>query len=257
MQEALSILEKDSNSCVLQPTVAIFCGDVNLDQDNANACCQPRNGDATPNVLNQWHTQTSSAALSGDVAFVRGCESQAFDVTIGRSYQDRGIRNDSHDFFGVTIAVPLFTMPPDKKLRQVRFAVPELSVEDAAEDSEMNSASVSQRSVVGVAMEELSVEDAAKDSEMNSASVSQPSVSHTASLYQNSVRDAASAAAQEDSEMNNTDNPYGVDWGDDARSSLPDTASVSQPSARVAVSWAFDAIVEDMKDWYSWAKTIG
>ena len=62
MQEALGILEKASNSCVLQPTVAILCGDVNLDQDNANACCQPRNGDATPNVLNQWHTQTSSAA---------------------------------------------------------------------------------------------------------------------------------------------------------------------------------------------------
>ena len=126
------------------------------------------------------------------------------------------MRNVSHDFFGVSIAVPLFDMTPAKKLKR-----------------------------------------AAEDSEMNSASVSQPSVSYTASLYQNSVRDAASAAAQEDSEMNNTDNPYGVDWGDDARSSLPDTASVSQPSARVAVSWAFDAIVEDMKDWYSWAKTIG
>ena len=83
-------------------------------------------------------------------------------------------------------------------------------------------------------------------SEMNSASVSQPSVSHT-----------ASAAAQEDSEMKNTDNPYGVDWGDDAPTSLPDTAGVSQPSAGVGVRNAIDAIVEDMKDWYSWAKTIG
>ena len=86
-------------------------------------------------------------------------------------------------------------------------------------------------------------------SEMNSASVSQPSVSHTASLYQNSVRDAASAAAQEDSEMKNTDNPYEVDWGDDARSSLPDTASVSQPSARVAASAAAqeDSGMEDVR----------
>ena len=168
-----------------------------------------------PNVLTQWHTQTSGATLSGDVAFVRGCESQAFDVTIGRSYKDRGMRIDCHDFFGVTIAVPLFDMPPDKKLRPETFAVEELSVEDAAEDSEMNSASVSQPSVGGFAVEELSVEDAAKDSEMNSASVSQPSVNHTASVSQPSVRDAAPAAAQGDSEMKNPDDvsePSDPDW---------------------------------------------
>ena len=117
VQEALGILEKASNSCVLQPTVAILCGDVSLEQDNADACCQLRKGGAMPDVFTQWHTQTCGAALSGDVAFVRGCESQAFDVTIGRSYQDRGMRNDCHDFFGVTIAVPLFRIPPDKKVR--------------------------------------------------------------------------------------------------------------------------------------------
>ena len=66
-------------------------------------------------------------------------------------------------------------------------------------------------------------------SEKNSASVSQPSVSHT--------------AAQEDSEMKNADNPYEVDWGGDAESSLPDTASVSQPSAK--------DIVDEMKAWYA------
>ena len=153
VQEALGILEKDSNRYVLQPIVAILCGDVNLDQVSADACCQRSKGEAMPNMRTQWHTQTSHAARSGDVAFVRGCESEAFDVSIGASYKDRGIRNDIHDFFGVTIAVPLFAMPPDKKLRQVKFAVEELSVEDAAEDSEMNSASVSQPSVVTFAAE--------------------------------------------------------------------------------------------------------
>ena len=284
VHEALGILEKASNSRVLQPTVAILCGDVNLNQDNADACCQPRKGDAMPDVLTQWHTQTSTPALSGDVAFVRGCTSRAFDVTIGSSYKDRGIRNDCHDFFGVTVAVPLFPIPQGKKVqkvRQVTFSVEELSVEDTPKDSEMK-------------VEELSVEDTPKDSEMNSASVSQPSVRHTASLSQPSVpfrdgeepvldpwaearragdrrletpsspeaeapriapvspkdsevnsasvsqpsaREAASAAAQEDSEMKNT--------ASDSQSSVSDTASAA-PSTNVG-----DAIVREMQAWYA------
>ena len=37
----LGIIEKEANnSCVLQPTVQILCGDVNSDQDNADACCR-------------------------------------------------------------------------------------------------------------------------------------------------------------------------------------------------------------------------
>ena len=216
VHEALGILEKASNSRVLQPTVAILCGDVNLNQDNADACCQPRKGDAMPDVLTQWHTQTSTPALSGDVAFVRGCTSRAFDVTIGSSYKDRGIRNDCHDFFGVTVAVPLFPIPQGKKVqkvRQVTFSVEELSVEDTPKDSEMK-------------VEELSVKIEQKDSEMNSASVSQPS-----------AREAASAAAQEDSEMKNT--------ASDSQSSVSDTASAA-PSTNVG-----DAIVREMQAWYA------
>ena len=95
VKEALEIMDTASNSCVVQPTVAILCGDVNLMQDDADACCQLRSGG--PDLLTQWHTQTSSAGLSGDVAFVRGCDSQAFDVTIGQSYPDRGMRKDCHE----------------------------------------------------------------------------------------------------------------------------------------------------------------
>ena len=151
VQEALDIMEKASDSCVLQPTVAILCGDVNLKQDNADACCQLRKGH--PDQLSQWHTQTSSAGLSGDVAFVRGCDSQAFDVTIGHSYKDYGMRQDDHDFFGVTVSVPLFRMPKNRRKERLEdtpgiIEIHKLSVIDAAEDSEMkNIASVSQPSV--------------------------------------------------------------------------------------------------------------
>ena len=109
VREALDIMTRAANSCVFQPAVAVLCGDVNLNQDNADACCQTEKGD--PDVRTHWHTQTSNEALSGDVAFVRGCSSQAFDVTIGASYRDRGIRNDCHDFVGVTVSVPLFHIP--------------------------------------------------------------------------------------------------------------------------------------------------
>ena len=40
VRQALRILENTRNSCVFQPTVAILCGDVNLNQDSADACCQ-------------------------------------------------------------------------------------------------------------------------------------------------------------------------------------------------------------------------
>ena len=114
----------------------------------------------------------------------------------------------------MTVEVPLFAMPPDKKLRQVTFAV-----------------------------EELSVEDAAKDSEMNSASVSQPSVSHTADLYQHIVPDAASAAAQEDSEMKNTDDDSGLTL-------LQVLANAYQSSARVAASAAAQEDSGRSSDWH-------
>ena len=42
------------------------------------------------------------------------------DVPIGASYKDRGVRNDSHDFFGVTVSVPLFRIPETPALKKVR-----------------------------------------------------------------------------------------------------------------------------------------
>ena len=58
-------------------------------------------------MLKHWHVQSSNAALSGDVAFVKGTPSKAWDVTIGASYTDFGMRKDQHDFFGMTLKVPL------------------------------------------------------------------------------------------------------------------------------------------------------
>ena len=94
-RQALTVLEQKANSGVVQPTVCILTGDVNLSKVVATAVVQPDVGE--PDLLNHWHTEASNAANSGDVAFVKGTASKAWDVSIGASYEDRGMRRDQHD----------------------------------------------------------------------------------------------------------------------------------------------------------------
>ena len=105
---ALQALEDRVNSGALQPAVCILTGDVNLSVTDADALVQPEHGDL--DVHNHWHTQTSAAALRGDVAFIRGTPSEAFEIEIGRNYPNRGIRQDMHDFFGFKFRIPLVHM---------------------------------------------------------------------------------------------------------------------------------------------------
>ena len=85
--------------------MSILTGDVNLKKDVATALIQPERGE--PDPIKHWHTEASNAALFGDVAFVRGTASKSWDVSIGASYRDVGMRKDSHDLFGMTLKVPL------------------------------------------------------------------------------------------------------------------------------------------------------
>ena len=107
--EALKYLQDKANSGVVQPAVCILTGDVNLEKDSANALVQHEFGE--PHLQEHWHTEISNAALLGDVAFVTGAASKAWDVTIGASYLDRGMGKDQHDFFGMTLKVPLVQVP--------------------------------------------------------------------------------------------------------------------------------------------------
>ena len=83
-------------------------GDTNLSSTLADTVVQPEHGE--PDVLKDWHTETSTAALSGDVAFIKGAPSEAFEIGIGRSYPNRGIRQDMHDCFGFKLRIPLVHM---------------------------------------------------------------------------------------------------------------------------------------------------
>ena len=94
--------------------MCVLTGGVSFSNDVANARVQPDVGEL--DLLNHWHTEASNAVLSGDVAFVKGTASKAWDVSIGASYKDRGMRRDIHDFFGMTLKVPLFQVPPSRIL---------------------------------------------------------------------------------------------------------------------------------------------
>ncbi len=108
------MLEQKANSGIVQPTVCVLTGGVNLSKDVATALVQPDVGE--PDLLNHSHTEAANAAKSGDVAFVKGTASKAWDVIIGASYKDRGMRRDSHDFFGLALKVPLVQVPPKAML---------------------------------------------------------------------------------------------------------------------------------------------
>ena len=89
----------------LRKSVNILLGDFNLTAEQTNKICQGVEG--VPNYDAQWHCQAANAGLGGDVMLVSGSDSEVFDIAIGKSYDDRGMRNDSHDAFGVTVNVPV------------------------------------------------------------------------------------------------------------------------------------------------------
>ena len=95
----------------------VLTGDVNMDKSACDTVVQKIAGD--PSAATQWQVLTSIAELSGDVLFIKGALGDSFDVTVGASYpRDRGIRNDCHDFFGVSLSIPMIDKNPRGQKRQ-------------------------------------------------------------------------------------------------------------------------------------------
>ena len=96
--------------------VLVLTGDPNLDLIHAEATVQLPAGH--PSVQRQWQVLASGPARRGDLLFFKGATGAKFDVAIGRSYADRGCRNDDHDFFGVALGIPMSSKPPPGPKRQ-------------------------------------------------------------------------------------------------------------------------------------------
>ena len=88
-----------------QPAALVLVGDCNLDLDMARQCTQLATGE--PDVFTSWHVQASNAMQGGDVLFCKGAYTTAFDIPIGFSYEDRGMRHDAHDCFCICVTFPV------------------------------------------------------------------------------------------------------------------------------------------------------
>jgi hypothetical protein len=80
---------------------------------------------------NVWHVFATSGHAGGDIAFVKGCHAELFELQIGVSWEDRGVRVDDHDAFGVELRVGVDSASqPVNKRKHMSEApvVPEASV---------------------------------------------------------------------------------------------------------------------------------
>jgi hypothetical protein len=89
----------------LEQSVQILLGDFNLTAEQTRVICQGVKD--VSGYDTDWHPQAATAGLGGDVMLISGSDSTVFDIPIGRSYDDRGMRHDNHDAFGVEVQVPL------------------------------------------------------------------------------------------------------------------------------------------------------
>jgi len=138
VKEALKILERKAateearerraNGGASQSVVCILVGDTNLlttDGEAAVQSLQPPVKQATLN--NVWQVHGTNAQLGGDILFVKGANAALFELPVGASHRDRGVRNDNHDAFGVQIRV--------KVCKKVKTCTPE---RQASGDSQLD-----------------------------------------------------------------------------------------------------------------------
>jgi hypothetical protein len=65
-----------------------------------------------------WQVFATLAQKGGDIAFVKGANAELFELPVGFSWSDRGVRNDNHDAFGVELAVQVDSASQPVKRKQ-------------------------------------------------------------------------------------------------------------------------------------------
>ncbi len=102
---ALAELERKADDGAIPPVV-VLTGDIKLHKSQASSVIE--SDDSECGLHGHWSVVSSSTAYPGDVAFVHGSRVFVFDVPVGASYSDKGLRAHFHDFFGMTIKVRLW-----------------------------------------------------------------------------------------------------------------------------------------------------
>ena len=127
------VLEERVPASERHGVVILLLGDCNLNEASAQqavAPLQPQrvNGE---NASAIWQVKRTRNGLTGDLCFVRGCVASTFDVQVGGSYKERGMRNDSHDALGLILRLPLRSEDPGEVSSPTSIVnVPALSEEE-------------------------------------------------------------------------------------------------------------------------------
>ena len=85
----------------------VLLGDCNLNKHFAEVGLTRHVPAMVPTTSDVWQVKTTPCGKSGGVCFVKGCTADVFEVEVGASYMERGMRNDQHDALGVVLRVPL------------------------------------------------------------------------------------------------------------------------------------------------------
>ena len=133
VREALQQLMSDAPSdSAAQPVVYVLVGDCNLSKEAAEEATQELQPDEPADWKSVWHVHATTAALSGDLIFVKGALAKSFDLPFGRSHRDRGIRRDDHDDIGIELRVTVESEPTPSSKRNRTGAVNCLDLEKIA-----------------------------------------------------------------------------------------------------------------------------
>lgn len=113
--------------------VLLLVGDSNLDGELARqgvAQLQPTDPARNPNAV--WQVKTTCFGLGGDVCFVKGCIADVFDVEVGKSYPEKGMRKDGHDALGIVMRLPVTSATVAERSEEMTPEYPLPALEDAA-----------------------------------------------------------------------------------------------------------------------------
>ena len=99
------LLLDDTDDCAFQPVVCVLLGDTNLMKSEAEEAVQLLQPVADSEYDNVWSVHETLGNKGGDLLYVKGAHANLFELPIGCSYRDCGVRNNHHDAFGVELKV--------------------------------------------------------------------------------------------------------------------------------------------------------
>ena len=119
--EALRKLESEVPvDSATQPIVPVLGGACYLSKQTAEEATQPMQPEE-PNWRTVWQEHATTATLSGDLIFVKGAHAKSFDLPLGPSHRNWGVRNRSHDAIAIELRVKAEAEPEPEPDQSERF----------------------------------------------------------------------------------------------------------------------------------------